>query len=68
MFVKRFFNWFDGFMVLKYMHFVRDNFYPSIEITEVAKELIILSGRNLPNANPGAKELLLYYRDWERKE
>jgi hypothetical protein len=68
MFVKRFFNWFDGFMVLKYMHFARDNFYPSMEITEAAKELIILSGRKLPHQNLSAKELLLYYRNWERKD
>lgn len=29
-FRKRFFQWFDGFRVLKYVHFARDNFYPNI--------------------------------------
>jgi len=27
-FRKRFFNWLDGFMILKFVHFARDNFYP----------------------------------------
>ncbi|MDP4680515.1 MAG: glycosyltransferase family 2 protein [Cyclobacteriaceae bacterium] len=33
-FRKRFFQWFDGFRVLKYVHFARDSFYPNISILE----------------------------------
>ncbi len=28
-FQKHFFSWFDGFQLMKYLHFTRDNFYPN---------------------------------------
>ncbi|OEK06335.1 glycosyltransferase [Roseivirga misakiensis] len=31
-FRKQFFIWFDGFLCMKYVHFVRDNFHPNIPI------------------------------------
>jgi len=33
-FRKRFFQWFNGFKVLKYVHFARDHYYPNIPIQE----------------------------------
>ena len=39
-FKKQFFIWFDGFMCMKYVHFLRDQFYPNKPITEVAGPLI----------------------------
>ena len=33
-FRKRFFAWFDGFRVLKFVHFARDNFYPNVPLNE----------------------------------
>ncbi|MEM0940910.1 MAG: glycosyltransferase [Bacteroidota bacterium] len=33
-FEKRFFQWFDAFKVLKFVHFCRDNFYQNVELEE----------------------------------
>ncbi|MEM8938935.1 MAG: hypothetical protein AAGC64_06280 [Bacteroidota bacterium] len=33
-FEKRFFQWFDAFKVLKFVHFSRDNFYQNVELEE----------------------------------
>jgi hypothetical protein len=65
-FVKRFFNWFDGFMVLKFIHFSRDNFYPNMEIADAAKELLRLQNV-LYDTNISKKDLLLLYRRLERE-
>lgn len=39
-FKQLFFNWFNAFKVLKFMHFARDNYYPDIDVFEVANELL----------------------------
>ena len=31
-FKKRFFQWFDAFLLMKYLHYARDNYYPNIGI------------------------------------
>jgi len=64
MFVKRFFNWFDGFMILKFVHFARDHFYEQQEIFSAARNLAILNEKNI-NGKISKKELLLEYRRWE---
>ena len=38
-FVKRFYKWFDGLIVLKYVHFARDHFYPNVEIEKSVEKL-----------------------------
>jgi hypothetical protein len=38
-FTKRFFDWFDGFMVLKFVHFVRDTYYPNMPILQEVSRL-----------------------------
>lgn len=45
-FVQLFFNWFNAFKVLKFMHFSRDNFYPDIVITEASNMMLELLGEN----------------------
>ena len=65
MFVKRFFNWFDGFVVLKFMHFARQELFKEMEIRKAAIKLLQASGLSI-NADATAKELLLIYRKWER--
>ncbi|MBL4593668.1 MAG: glycosyltransferase [Flavobacteriales bacterium] len=58
-FVEIFFKWFNAFKVLKYMHFVRDNYYPDVSIFEGANELLtILDQQNEKNV----KKLLIKYR------
>jgi hypothetical protein len=54
-FQKRFWNWFDAFQLMKYLHFVRDRWFEDIDVTEVA-----LTDSKLENSN--LKEMLAYYR------
>ncbi len=35
-FEKRLGRWFDAFLLMKYVHFARDHFYPDVEIAEAA--------------------------------
>jgi predicted nucleic-acid-binding protein len=65
MFVKRFFNWFDGFIVLKFIHFVHNNYFHEMEIEEAAKELMKVSGLEVDEKS-SVKELLLQYRKAEK--
>lgn len=45
-FLKRFYEWFDGFMVLKSVHFLRDRYYPDVPIMEAAKALLKIERKN----------------------
>jgi hypothetical protein len=40
-FTKRFFDWFDGFLLLKFVHFARDNFYLNNHLFNEVKSLLI---------------------------
>ena len=39
-FSKQFYVWFDGFMCMKYVHYLRDQLYPNIPIKTAANQLI----------------------------
>lgn len=39
-FQKRFFNWFNAFMVLKFIHFVRDNAHPNVRVEKAALDFL----------------------------
>lgn len=39
-FQKQFFIWFDGFICMKFVHFVRDNYYENIPIDRAVSELM----------------------------
>lgn len=59
-FQKRFFDRFDAFMLLKFVHFARDNYYCSnavlVEVTALLKKQgVSISGNT-------EKDLLIYYR------
>lgn len=54
-FQKRFWRWFDAFLVMKYVHFARENYYPDVEVTAAAGWLLKKMG--LKNAE-SAKEML----------
>ncbi|SMG15320.1 Glycosyl transferase family 2 [Marivirga sericea] len=59
---KRFFEWFNGFKMLKLVHFLRDNYYPEQKLVEQSAKL--LSAVNLldkPQLN--AIEALRIFRD-----
>ena len=59
-FVKLFYNWFNAFKVLKYMHFTRDNYYPDVPIFDSANELLVMSGER---KQTNLKGLLLAFRE-----
>ncbi|PJB15007.1 MAG: hypothetical protein CO118_05635 [Flavobacteriales bacterium CG_4_9_14_3_um_filter_32_8] len=58
-FVKLFYNWFNAFKVLKYIHFARDNYYSDIPVFKGANELLMLLGEQEQHS---LKVLLLKYR------
>ena len=63
-FVHRFFNWFDGFNALKFVHHACDNFHPDIAVENAAKNLLEQTG----NASRLKGEALLdVYRKSDRQ-
>ena len=65
-FRQRFFQWFNAFMVLKYVHHARDRYHPSVPVYEVAIWLLReIKTDILQEAN--TKTLLDIYRKLERK-
>jgi glycosyltransferase involved in cell wall biosynthesis len=67
-FEKRFFRWFNAFMVLKFVHFVRDNAHPNMRVELAALDLL----RNIgyPNVDRigSIDELLEIFRKLDRGE
>ncbi|TAK31724.1 MAG: glycosyltransferase [Saprospiraceae bacterium] len=39
-FMKRFYRWFDAFMLMKFVHYARDHFYPFTGVEEAARWLL----------------------------
>lgn len=66
MFRKRFFGWFNSFVALKYVHFVRDNYYPQMEIGLAAKNLLSMINEVSLKDLDSNQSLLLKYREIER--
>ncbi len=60
-FLKQFFIWFDGFLCMKFAHFLRDEFYPNISIEEAAAKLIKVDLKN-------SERLLESYRAIDRQQ
>ncbi len=63
---KNWLAWLDGFKVLKYLHFVRDHFYPNQPVVQEAHRLAGLRwpDNTLPPAD--AEILLYFYRQQEK--
>ena len=55
-FRKRFFGWFDAFMLIKFLHFCRDNYYKDIPIGEAVN--FLLKKLQLEDQNDAYKNLL----------
>jgi glycosyltransferase involved in cell wall biosynthesis len=64
-FINRFYRWFGNFMVLKFVHFARDNYYGQQSIEAAAKAMLDTAGIEFSETIT-AKELLLLYRELER--
>ncbi len=59
-FVKRFFQWFDAFMMMKYVHYAREYGYPNISISEASSWLI--DQLDCHTAITSKVEMLAYFR------
>ncbi|WNB16844.1 glycosyltransferase [Marivirga arenosa] len=60
-FKQRFFEWFNGFKMLKLVHYLRDNQFHEKLLTAQATALLVELGYEI-NQNPTALELLKIYR------
>jgi glycosyltransferase involved in cell wall biosynthesis len=58
---KAFYQWFNGFTVLKYLHFVRDHFYEDEPINQAANTLLHVLGK-VEDENREITELLCIFK------
>lgn len=65
-FRKRFFQWFDGFRALKFIHHATHHAYPRQPLEQACRTLLAWQGLGSELRAAGAKELLLYLRDRDR--
>jgi hypothetical protein len=63
-FMKRFFNWFNMFRIVKYLNYVHTGVFNKKTVADSAFELIGISGSQFASSDP--LELLLYYRSLEK--
>ncbi|MCB0633528.1 MAG: hypothetical protein KDD15_27535, partial [Lewinella sp.] len=61
-FRKRFFRWFDAFLLMKYVHFMRDHYYPNVPVKEAVDWLTSVSGYRTEQGT-SARDLLLLWRN-----
>jgi len=61
-FKQLFFNWFNAFKVLKFVHFARDNYYADVLVENAANEL--LKQLNKPTCSKA--NLLQFFRDLDK--
>ncbi len=60
----RFFRWFNAFLVMKYLHFARERFYPDQPVEGAASWLLDTLGA--PARERDRRELLMVYRRLDR--
>jgi hypothetical protein len=66
-FYKRFFRWFDAFMLMKFVHFIRDHYHPNVPIRDAVSWLTEVSGYSTGKA-PSEKDLLQLWRSIDRNK
>jgi hypothetical protein len=67
-FRKRFFNWFDGFMAMKFIHHARDFFSSTGKVEEESSRLLARLACQPPaGADHTVQSLLKIYRDLDRE-
>jgi len=66
MFLKSFFQWFNGFMILKYVHFARDHYHENIKITEAANWILGEMLKNTPKDSNDKRSMLQQLRNIDR--
>jgi len=65
-FRKKFFHWFDAFRIVKYMHFVHNDYYKKYPVTALASSLLQIRYGVKP-VSQDAAVLLDVYRKKQRK-
>jgi nitrate reductase NapAB chaperone NapD len=65
-FIKRFFSWFNLFMVMRFAHFYRDNYKKNIPVMVAAKQLLEFLGQRYNTSE--AVDILQKFREIERAE
>ena len=63
-FVKRFFAWFNLFMILRFVHFYRDNYKGNIPVTDAAEKLMVILDQK--SGSMETKMLLQKFREIEK--
>lgn len=66
-FLKRFFNWFNAFRVLKFVHYSRDHFYPNVSLKHAIAQWFLATS-NPPFDEPSNTELLHFFRIYDTKK
>jgi hypothetical protein len=64
-FVKRFYQWFDGFKVVKYLNFAHEKYYPKVPVEQAIFEFMDKLG--IPGKEKNATELLQLFRKLDRE-
>jgi hypothetical protein len=64
-FEKRFFLWFDGFRVVKYLNFTHERYYKKIPVRNAAADF--LKEKGVLKANASAREILEIFRKMDTK-
>lgn len=62
-FKKRFFQWFDAFRLMKYLHWYREHVLPDIPVSEASANLLIR--QNIHPKSDDPENLLILYRGLE---
>lgn len=60
--LKRFFNWFNSFMIVKFLNHVHEPFFERIEVEKAAVQLITMAGLPGKPVSEETLSLLGYYR------
>jgi cellulose synthase/poly-beta-1,6-N-acetylglucosamine synthase-like glycosyltransferase len=63
-FIKRFYRWFNLFMVMKYFHFLRDHGVPDVPVVQQSKQVLYLLG--LENEGENSVAILKKFRAKKR--
>lgn len=65
-FSNRFFQWFNAFILMKYLHFSRDNYYPNISVIKASRWLLEKMDKELILKEDSPKALLEQFRIFDR--
>lgn len=66
-FEQRFFRWFNAFMVMKYLHFCRDNFYDNHPVADAARWLLKEYHQQPVTKRHNSVNLLNRFRELDKK-